>query len=255
MPQHAHESVVAVQQFAIVGDNEYSFLHLFEQQPVLFFRHAPVGGIPDHVDGASLLASLVGERRRGNHGKAAEAGIDALVKTLVICFAVGTCGPSFTSSRQDRLAQIAHDVGGSAAQALEQCVVRLHHPKFGIMQQDKILDGIEGIRPLPLRAQDLFQKPHILYREPQLLRTGREKFHLFRGINERMTASKHKSADGGFLSLHGHYHNMVKAFALQECPHTLAGSRSLNHRWLAFAQNRSQSFIQGGRIMVVHKFF
>ena len=252
--QHAYEGVVAVQQFAIVRRNKYSFLHLFEQQPILFFRDAAVRGIANHVDSAFLFAALIGERRCRNHGKAAEAGIYALVKAFVVFLAIGTCRPGFTGSGQNRLAQIPNNVGGSTAQALKQCMICLHHSKFGIMQQDKILNGIESVSPLSLRAQDLLQKPYILYRETQLLRTGRKKFHLFQGVTNRMTTSKHESADGGFLSLHGHDHNMVKSFALQECPHTLAGSGSLDHGWLPSPQNGCQSFIHGGRIMVLQKF-
>ena len=46
---------------------------------------------------------------------------------------------------------------------------------------------------------------------------------------------------------------MVKPFTLEECPHTLVGSRSLDHRWLPFPQNGSQSFNHGERIVVLHK--
>jgi len=66
-----------------------------------------------------VFAALVCKRRRRNHGKAAEARIHILVKALITFLAIGTCGPGFAGSWQNRLAQIANNIGGSAAQALE----------------------------------------------------------------------------------------------------------------------------------------
>ena len=40
------------------------------------------------------------------------------------------------------------------------------------MQQDKILDGIESVRPLPVRTQYLFHQAEVLNRETQLVRGG-----------------------------------------------------------------------------------
>ena len=58
--QHVDESVVAVHQVAVGSGDENALLHLLEQQSIFLFSGAALRGVPDNVDGAFLLAVLVG---------------------------------------------------------------------------------------------------------------------------------------------------------------------------------------------------
>ena len=184
--QHANEGVIAIEQFAFRSGDENAFLHLLEQQAVFFFGDAPVGGVAHHVNGALLLASLLHVGGRRDHGEAAEAGIGAFVKTLFGMPAVRTAFPLPAIVRQHGFAELAYDVGGRLVQAFQQGVVGLHHTKIGIVQQDQVMDGIEGVRPLPMRAQNLFHQAQVFDRQAQLVGGGGEKLHFVGRVVQAM---------------------------------------------------------------------
>ena len=68
------------------------------------------------------------------------------------------------------------------AQTLQQRVIGFHDAEIGIVQQHQVLNGIERIRPLPVRAQDLLHQPQVLNRQSQLMGGGSQKFHLIRRV-------------------------------------------------------------------------
>ena len=60
--EHGDKGVVAVEQGSIRGRHKHAFLRLLEQHAVLFFRHLPRRRVVHHMDGALLLAALLGVR-------------------------------------------------------------------------------------------------------------------------------------------------------------------------------------------------
>jgi len=50
VPEHGDKSVVAIEQIAVQGCLEHTFLRLLKQHAVLFFRHLTRGRIVHHVD-------------------------------------------------------------------------------------------------------------------------------------------------------------------------------------------------------------
>ena len=72
-------------------------------------------------------------------------------------------------------------------QALQQGMVGFHHTKFGIVQQDQVVDGIEGVGPLAMGAQNLFHQAQVFDRQAQLMGGGDEKFHFVGRIVQAVT--------------------------------------------------------------------
>ena len=183
--QHAHEGVIAIEQFAFRRGDENAFLHLLEEQTIFFLGDAPVGGVAHHVNGALLLASLFHVGGGGNHGEAAEAGVGAFVKTLFGMPAVGTAFPLPAIVGQHGFAELADDVGGRLVQAFQQGMIGFHHTKIGIVKQDQVVDGIEGVGPLPMGAQNLFHQAQVFDRQSQLMGGGGQKFHFVGRVGRR----------------------------------------------------------------------
>src|SRR5437660_789300 len=156
--QHLHERVIAIQQFAFRSSNKYPFLHLFKQETIFLFRHASVSGVPYDVNGSLLLAALLVVRRSRDHREAAKAGIGSLHKVSVPARAVWAALPIAVLPRENQLTIIADNIEGRRFQALQQRLVSLDNAEFRIVRQDDVLNRIKGIHPLPLGAQDLFQK-------------------------------------------------------------------------------------------------
>ena len=59
--------------------------------------------------------------------------------------------------RQSRFAGAADNVGGSLAQMFEQDLIRFDDTEISIVRQDDVMDGVERIHPLTLRAQHLLK--------------------------------------------------------------------------------------------------
>ena len=65
--------------------------------------------------------------------------------------------------RQYRLAAIPDHIRGSLRKLPKQNLIRLDNAVVGIVGQNDVVDGIECIHPLPLRAQHLLQQTEVLY--------------------------------------------------------------------------------------------
>ena len=104
---------------------------------------------------AFLLASLIHIRGTRNHREAPEARIWSLAEAFLGAHAVRTPLPLHLIARKHVFTKLTDYIGGCAPQTFQQRVIGLHHAKFSIVQQHEIVDGIEGIGPLPVRAQDL----------------------------------------------------------------------------------------------------
>src|SRR5712692_3236097 len=105
---------------------------------------------------------------------------------------VRAAGPIALSPGENRLTQFAHYIRRGPSQALEQGVVRLDNPEVGIVGKDDVLDRIEGVPPLPLRAENLFQKSKIFDRDTKLISGSREKLHIIGGVGSTSRATQRK---------------------------------------------------------------
>ena len=239
--QHAHEGVVAIQQFAFGGGDENAFLHLLEEQPVFFLRDAAVGGVAHYVDRALLLAALLDYRTKSKPWRSRRN--------------TGS-GPSWNPSsrdvrstgirstvrfvRQHRFARVGRRRPRAPVQALQQGMIGLHHAEFRVVQQHQVLDGIEGVRPLPMGAQNLFHQAQVFDRQSQLVGGGDQKLHFVGRVGEAVTAAQGQCPDHRLLAQHRHHHDVVKSFLLQIGTDSVGRGRSLNHHRHAFGELRSK---------------
>ena len=81
---------------------------------------------------------------------------------------------------QNLFTEIAQNIGRRLLQALQQRLIRFEDAKIGVMREDQILDGVEGVHPLPLRAQYLLQQPQILNGDAQAPGRRFQKLQFFR---------------------------------------------------------------------------
>src|SRR5581483_7248677 len=119
-----------------------------------FSSAAWIRGITNHVNGPLLSAVLLGVSRGRNHYKATEAGVWPFVKGTLSAFAVGATLPIRVLAGQNRFARIPNDVTRGLVQPLQERAVGFHDVEFSVMQQYDILDGVEGVAPLPVRPQN-----------------------------------------------------------------------------------------------------
>src|SRR5438270_8525109 len=105
--EHLDKSIVTVQQSPIGSGEENAFLDLLKQEPVLFLGGAPVGRVPDNVNGSLLFAVLVGVGRSRNQRISAKTGIRTLNKVHIATRAIRTTFPLILSFGQNALAEIA----------------------------------------------------------------------------------------------------------------------------------------------------
>ena len=173
--QHLDKSVVAIDQFALRSHDKDAFLDLLEQEPVFFLSCAPVRGVADNVDGAFLLAALVGVRRGRNQRVPAKAGVGTLDEVGVTASAVGAILPGLEVMGQDFFAGSSDGRRRRQLQTGKQSLIDLHHFELGIVGENDVLDRIECINPLALRAQNLLHQPHVLDGHAQLVAAGFEK--------------------------------------------------------------------------------
>ena len=109
--------------------------------------------------------------------------------------AVGTAFPLPAIVRQHGFAELAHDIGGRLVQAFQQGVVGLHYAEFGIVKQDQVMDGIEGVGPLAMGAQNLFHQAQVFDRQAQLVGGGDQKFHFVGRVVEAVSAAQGQGPD------------------------------------------------------------
>ena len=63
----------------------------------------------------------------------------------------------------------------------EQNLIGLDDAEVGVVRQNDVVDGVEGIDPLPLRAQNLLEQTEIFDRDSQLLGASLQEFQFFGG--------------------------------------------------------------------------
>ena len=127
--------------------------------------------------------------------EAAKAGVGSFVETFLRMSAVGTSLPLPQIVRQHALAKLTYNIGGRQMQSFEQRVIGFHHAEFRIMQQDQVVDGVEGVSPLPVRAQNLFHQAQVFNRQSQLVGRGDQKFHFIGRVVQAMSAAQSQGPD------------------------------------------------------------
>ena len=114
------------------------------------------------------------------------------------------------------------------------------------MRQNQILDGIEGIHPLPLRAQHLLQQPQILCRNTQRLRRRFQKLQFFPGVAPAAGAAERKHSDHRFFALHWQQHYLMNTALPQLLPLRLRQRREFHHRCPVLLEHARLGFIRPG---------
>ncbi len=176
-----HEGVIAVDELAgRVGDVN-AFLHLLEEETIFFFRGTAVGNVADDVNRAFLRAALLGVGRSRNDREAAETRVSAFGEFFVAAHgAVRAAGPFAEGVRQGRIAGAADHVCGGLAELFQQNLIRLDDAVIGIVRQNDVVDGVEGVDPLPLRAQNLLEQAEVFDCDGELLGAGAEENQVLR---------------------------------------------------------------------------
>ena len=64
--------------------------------------------------------------------------------------AIRAASPGAELVRQHRFAGVTNHVGRSLAEMFEQHLIRFYDFEIGVVRQNDVVDGIEGIHPLPL---------------------------------------------------------------------------------------------------------
>ncbi len=100
------------------------------------------------------------------------------------------------------------------------------------MAQDRILNRIQRVHPLPLRAQALLQQTQVLHRNSHLAGTGVEKLQLFLGVRAWVRLAEGERAQRGLLPMHGNEHQVVQPFVLQICLYRRHHFAGWNHSGL-----------------------
>src|SRR5215813_11594086 len=152
MAEHVNECIIAVKQLACGGGHKHTLLHLSEEGFVFLLRRQVIGGVANNVDGSGLSPTLFCIRGTRHQARSAEHGINSFEEAVLgIATAVWALLPlTLMLTRKNRAAEPSHNISGSHAQALQQSPVGLHDPEFGIMNQDHVVNRVEGVRPLPL---------------------------------------------------------------------------------------------------------
>ena len=141
--------------------------------------------------------------------------------------------------------QIAQHIGRRLLQPLQQGLIGLEDAEVGVVRQNQILDGIEGVHPLPLRAQHLLQQPQILDRNAQRLRRRFQKLQFFRSMaagcaSSRATASRSPTSCPARAAAR---HDECRAFA--SCSRSDFGQLGeLRHHRAVFLENAGPGFIR-----------
>ena len=160
--EHVHEGVVAVDELTGGAGYVNALLYLLEEQTVFFFGRTAVRDVADHVNRAFLRAALLGVGRSRNDRVAAEAGVGAFGEFLIAAHgAVRTAGPFAKVVRQSGVARCANNIRGGLPELFEQNLIGLDDAEVGVVGQDDVVNRIEGVDPLPLRAQYLLEQAEV----------------------------------------------------------------------------------------------
>ena len=199
--EHVNEGVVAIEQLAFRVGDVNAFLHLLEEQTIFFFGGAALGHVANDVDGSFLRAALLGVRRGGNDREAAEAGVGAFGKFFVAAHrAVGAASPLAQSMRQSGVAGVADDICSGHAQLFEQDLVGFDDAIVGVVGEDDVVNRVEGVDPLALRAQVLLEQAEIFDGDAELLGASLQKIEFFRSPVAASGIAEQQQSEDSFVA-------------------------------------------------------
>src|SRR5580698_1397291 len=123
---------------------------------MFLFRAFAIGDVFQDVDGTELAAFWIGKRRVGSEKIARQPWI-GFVAFARDAFAVGAGFVVHVLARKN-LAYFATDERfGLAAEQMAQAIIAAENPRFAIVDENRVADGIEGVRPLLLCIRDLLE--------------------------------------------------------------------------------------------------
>ncbi len=191
------------------------------------------------MDGG-LLPSRLRVQRAGNRRLPSKTRIARLRQTQTT-LAIRTSAPRICL-RQDLLARPAQYIAGRLFQALQQRLIRPDDAELRVVRQNHIEDGIEGVRPLLLRACHLLLQPQILHRHSQLPRRRFQKLQFFPPVPTTVRARQRQHSDRRLFSLYRQQHHMMNTVLPQLPPLHLRHLREFHHHRSVFAENTCLGF-------------
>jgi len=159
------ESIVAIEQTSARRRHVHAFLHLIEQQAILLFGRPALGDIANNVDRPFLGTSLLAVRRSRNRGETAEARVGTFGDCFASARAVGAAGPLAKTMGQYGFTSAADHIGRRLAYVFKQNLVGFDNSEIGVMGQNDVMDRVESVSPLALRAEGLLLQPEVLDRD------------------------------------------------------------------------------------------
>ena len=101
---------------------------------------------------------------------------------------------------------------GGLAKMFEQNLIGLDDAVIGVVRQNDVVDGIEGIDPLPLRTQHLLEQAEVFDRDRQLLGAGLQKVKFFGGPLAAAGIAQQQQSDGRLVADDRDDHELTNLF-------------------------------------------
>src|SRR5579863_2186889 len=164
--ENAHESVIEIDETSLGGGNENAFLNLLEKRPELVLGLAPAREVLKDMNCAAAPAFRVMKSGIGGQKISAEGWI-GLLGFSGGTFAVRTASPGGATLTK----HVAHEAPSEGVrfdiEPDSQRAIGADNASIERMDKDQIINGIEGIEPLPARSRGIFEQAHVLDRQPQ----------------------------------------------------------------------------------------
>ena len=120
--------------------------------------------------------------------------------------------------RKHVFAKFADNVSRRLLEALQERLIGLQNAEIGVVHEDQILNGVEGVRPLPMRTQNLFEQPQVFGSDADRLADGFEEVQFFASVVRLPEHPSDHDADHCPLALHRHHYNVMNILLLDAVP-------------------------------------
>jgi hypothetical protein len=98
---------------------------------------------------------------------------------------------------------------------LEQNLIGLDDAEVGVVGQNDVVNRIEGVDPLPLRAQHLLEQAEVLDRDRKLLGAGLKKVQFFCGPAAAAGTAQQQQSDRRFVARDRDHYNLANSLVLR----------------------------------------
>ena len=118
--------------------------------------------------------------------------------------------------RQSGVAGVADNVGGGYAQLFEQDLIDLDNAIVGVVGEDDVVNRVEGVDPLALRAQVLLEQAEVFNGYAELLGAALQEVEFFRSPVAASGIAEQQQAQGRFVAGDRNRHQLTNFLALQD---------------------------------------